>query len=62
MKTVTIEMDLNKPYELTKEQLAELEEAAKRPIIPDEDCPEITPDLIGKRFIRVDRHKRRSVV
>lgn len=62
MKTVTVEMDLNKPYELTKEQLAELEEAAKRPITFDEDCPEITPELIGKRFIRVDRHKEKPAI
>ena len=45
-----------------KERLIELEEASKHPIIFDEDCPEITPDLIGTRFIRVDRNKSKSVI
>ncbi len=40
----------------------ELEEALRQPIIPDDDCPEITPELIGKRFIRVDRHKRKPAI
>ena len=35
----------------------EIEEAAKYPIVIDEDCPEITPDLIGTRFIPADRTK-----
>lgn len=28
----------------TEEQIKEIEEAAKRPVIPDEDCPELTPE------------------
>ena len=62
MAIVTVEMDMNKPIELTAEQLSELEAAERQPIVPDEDCPEITPELIGKRFIRMDRHRERSVI
>ncbi len=35
----------------------EIEEAAKRPIEIDEDCPELTADLIGTRFIPVKRRR-----
>ena len=40
----------------------EIQEAAKYPIVIDEDCPEITPDLVGKRFIPVDRKHRAEAV
>ncbi|MBR1552515.1 MAG: hypothetical protein IJ812_10175 [Schwartzia sp.] len=40
----------------------ETEEMRRHPIVIDEDCPEITPDLIGKRFIPVDRKRRAEAV
>ena len=40
-KTFTI----NKGQQPTEEQLNEVREAAKRPIVFDEDCPELSPAL-----------------
>lgn len=37
---------------MTEEEIAQLEEAAKRPIVYDEDCPELTPEML--------RHARRA--
>lgn len=30
----------------TKEQIAEVEEASRHPIVFDEDCPELSPQMI----------------
>jgi len=38
---------------LTPEQIAEIEEAAKHPIVFDEDCPEMTEEQL-KQFRRVN--------
>lgn len=54
MVTMTYE-DLKKP--LTKEELKELKLAAKRPIVYDEDCPEMTPEML-KQFKRMHPQKR----
>ena len=62
MAMVTVEMNLNQPIKLTKAQQQELLEASMRPIVIDEECPEITPELIGKRFIRVDRYRKANAV
>ncbi len=37
--------------ELTEDQIRELEEAEKAPIVPDEDCPELTDEQL-KQFRR----------
>ena len=37
---------------LTNEEIAILEEAKKKPVIYDEDCPETTPEMLSK-FKRV---------
>lgn len=41
IRTVTLDRD-QKP---TKEQIRQIEEAAKREIVFDEDCPELTPAM-----------------
>lgn len=41
---------------LTAEELKELEEATKRPIVYDEDCPKLTKEQL-KQFKRVTPHK-----
>ena len=46
MAMVKVEMDLSQPIELTPEQMRELEEADARPIVPDEDCPELTEEQL----------------
>ena len=33
---------------LTQEELAMLEEAEKRPIVYDEDCPKLTPEQLAQ--------------
>lgn len=38
---------------LTPEQIAEIEEAAKHPIVFDEDCPEMTTEQL-RQFRRVN--------
>lgn len=45
----------------TEEQLREIEEAAKRPIVPDEDCPELSPAM-RKAFkcAVVQRNRRKA--
>lgn len=42
------------PAQLTPEEVAELEAAEKMPITFDEDCPEMTDDML-KQFHRMDR-------
>ena len=62
MAMVTGELNFVKPINLTLEQLRELEEAAQFPITPDEECPELTPELIGTRFIPVNRYETKVAV
>lgn len=45
MVVMKIEVTLSKKDVLTNEQLKELEEAKKFPIIYDEDSPELTPEM-----------------
>lgn len=42
------------PAELTPEEIAELEAAEKRPITFDEECPEMTGEML-KQFHRMDK-------
>ena len=41
------------PPELTPKEMAELEAAEKKPIVFDEDCPEMTGEML-KQFHRMD--------
>jgi len=43
---VTEYLDINKPMVLTAKEIAELDEAAKHPIVYDEDCPPVTDTQI----------------
>ena len=47
---------------LTEEQLREVEEASKKPVVFDEDCPELSPAMI-KAFQSsiANRNRRKSV-
>ena len=51
------EIDVSKP--LTKEQLNELEEAIKRPIVYDEDCPKLTEEQL-RSFHRVNDYNSKT--
>lgn len=42
------------PAELTPEEMAELEAAEKMPVTFDEDCPEMTGDML-KQFQRMNK-------
>jgi hypothetical protein len=44
--TIRKEIDLNQP--LTAEQKQMLEELKKRPVHPDEDCPELTAEQLSQ--------------
>lgn len=46
IKTFTIETG----QKLTEEQLAEINEAKKYPIVFDDDCPELSPAMMKKRL------------
>ena len=52
-----ITYDLKPDTKLTPEQIRMIEEAAKRPITFDEDCPETTPEQ-AMRFYRVHPKER----
>jgi len=55
--TVTI----NQRQKLTEEQLKEVEEAKKHPIVLDEDCPELSPELIKAfKCAAVHRNRRKK--
>ena len=49
----TIRFFLPKGSKPTEEQIARLREAAKRPIVYDEDSPKLTPEQL-KKFRRVN--------
>lgn len=42
------------PAELTPEEIAELEAAEKMPLLFDDDCPEMTDEML-KQFHRMDK-------
>lgn len=42
------------PAQFTPEELSELEDAEKMPIIFDDDCPEMTNDMLNQ-FHRIDK-------
>ena len=54
------DIDLNKP--LTDAQTEMLDALAKRPVTPDEDCPELTATQIAmfRRISEVNRDERRK--
>lgn len=56
IKTFTI----NPGQKPTEEQLRKIEEAAKRPIVPDEDCPELSPAMYKAFKCAVVQRNRRK--
>lgn len=57
LKTFTI----NPGQKPSEQQLREIEEAAKKPIIPDEDCPELSPALYKAfKCAAVQRNRREA--
>ena len=53
---VTISMN-ELSYELTDNERKELEDAARKPVVYDEDCPELTEEMLAQ-FKRVNREER----
>ena len=47
-----VRYSITKDQKPTPEQIAEIREAAKRPIVYDEDCPEMTEEQL-RQFKRV---------
>ncbi len=54
----TVIMPGQKP---TEEQIREIKEAAKRPVVPDEDCPELTPEQYAE-MAEIARNRRKNNV
>lgn len=44
-------------YELTEDEREDLENAAKQPVVYDEDCPELTEEMLAQ-FKRVNWEER----
>lgn len=57
IKTVTIK----KGQELTHEQIIEIEEAKKKPIVFDEDCEELSPAMMKAFQCAVVHRNRRKL-
>ncbi len=55
---MTTTVEYVKGQELTKEQIMEIEEAKKKPIIYDEDSPELTPAM-EKAFALAAKNRNR---
>ena len=55
---------LNENEELTAEQIAEIEEAKKSPIVFDEDCPKLTAEQYREfaRIAKAHREERKRQV
>ena len=53
---VTISMN-ELSYELTDNERKELEDAARKPVVYDEDCPELTEEMLDQ-FKRANREER----
>lgn len=51
---------LRKGQKPTKEQLREVEAVARKPIVFDEDCPELSPAML-KKFKRVVEQRNRRI-
>lgn len=47
---MTVYFTLEEGQKPTKEELEQIREAAKRPIVFDEDCPELSDEMIQKFF------------
>jgi uncharacterized protein (DUF4415 family) len=62
---ITKKLDLNKPPEFTEEEIAMLEALKDRPVIPDEDCPELTEEqldeMVEERRIRLALQRKQVV-
>lgn len=62
---ITKKLDLNKPPEFTEEEIAMLDALKDRPVIPDEDCPELTEEqldeMVEERKIRLALQKKQVV-
>lgn len=53
--TIRKEIDFNQP--LTEEQKKKLEALETRPVVPDDDCPELTAEQLSQ-FKRISAEKR----
>lgn len=52
--------NLNPDDKLTEEQLAMLKELENTPVVPDEDCPELTSEQLAK-LAKEAQERRRSL-
>jgi len=55
---MTTTVEYVKGQKLTKEQIMEIEEAKKKPIVYDEDSPELTPAM-EKAFVLAAKSRNR---
>ncbi len=57
--TIRKEIDLNKP--LTNEQKKMLEALKSRPVCPDDDCPELTPEQLSQLVLASKERCKQTV-
>lgn len=57
---MTVYFTLEAGQKPTKEELEQIREAAKRPIVFDEDCPELSPAMIKAFKCSVTQRNRRK--
>ena len=55
---MTVTVEYKKGQKLTEEQIAEIEAAKEKPIVYDDDCPELTPAM-EKAFLLAARNRNR---
>ncbi|MBQ8699302.1 MAG: hypothetical protein IJ521_09960 [Schwartzia sp.] len=53
---VTDYLDTNKPAEFSEDELKALDELEKRPIVFDDDCPELTQEQIAEYWRTQKKH------
>ena len=56
--TVTEYLDIDKPLTLSEKQIRELNEAAKHPVVYDEDCPPMTESQINQAMEYIKNRKK----
>lgn len=61
MAMVTMTMEEAKKIMTPERRRLEMEEMERHPIVIDEDCPEITPDLVGTSLFRSIANRKRRL-
>ena len=58
---ITEYLDIDKPITLTEKEIAELDEAARNPVVYDEDCPPMTEAQIQQAMVYLKNRRKIAV-